>query len=184
MKSYNLYWKLHGVTGRNTVLSIAAHCLSQLAASIRQSRYNTDPRTTLLLNMVTISPSEMYANFYQTKRRHIPERRPLHTNQRKAPRHESVCGKRDIAPSILNVYIRWSITFRPLYHQGMSHWYPLNRELVGPWKGYGRARGDKNILHLRGIEPRFLGRPAPLTPHGASCYNSTIRFAQAKNAVW
>jgi hypothetical protein len=149
MTSYNLYSKLHGVTRPNTVLSIVAHCISKLPASIRLSQFNTDPRKTRLLNMVTVSSSEMYADFYQTKRCHIPEGCLLRTNQRIAPRHESVCGKRGRASSILNVYIRWSITFRSLYHQGMSHRYPPNHELVGPGKGYGRARRNKNILHLR-----------------------------------
>jgi len=92
----------------------------------------------------------MYANFYQTKRRHTPKFSCFHTNQRKAPRHESLCGKGDIAPSILNVYIRLSITFRSLHHQRMSHWYPLNRKLVGPRKGYGRARGDKKKSYTWG----------------------------------
>jgi len=40
-----------------------------------------------------------------------------------------------------------------------SQRYPFNRKLVGSQK-WLEASGEKNLLLLPGIEPRFLGRPA------------------------
>jgi hypothetical protein len=53
-----------------------------------------------------------------------------------APPHEGVLGSGGIAPRILDLGTRWrwvvSFTPRPLYHQGKSRWYPLNKRLGGP----------------------------------------------------
>jgi len=49
---------------------------------------------------------------------------------------EAYWGSRCIAPCILDLGTRWkavvSFTPRPLYPQGESHWYPLDRRLGGP----------------------------------------------------
>jgi hypothetical protein len=48
-----------------------------------------------------------------------------------APRHEGVLGSGSIAPRILDLCGRWrwvvNFTYRPLYPQGKSPWYPLDR---------------------------------------------------------
>jgi hypothetical protein len=52
------------------------------------------------------------------------------------PRHEHAWGSGSIAPRILNLgtRCRWVVRFipRPLYPQGLSPWYPLDRRLSGP----------------------------------------------------
>jgi hypothetical protein len=51
----------------------------------------------------------------------------------KAPRQDDVLGSGDIAPPILDLGNRWrwvvSFTPRPLYPQGKSPWYLLDRRL-------------------------------------------------------
>jgi len=53
-----------------------------------------------------------------------------------APRHEGVLGSGCIAPRILGLRTRcrWVVSFtsRPLYPQGKSSCYPLDRRLGGP----------------------------------------------------
>jgi hypothetical protein len=62
-----------------------------------------------------------------------------------------------IAPRILNLGTRWtwvaSFTPRPLYTQGKSPWYPLDRSLGGPQSRSGRGGEEKNSQPLPGIEP-------------------------------
>jgi hypothetical protein len=52
-----------------------------------------------------------------------------------APRHEDVSGSGGIATRIPDLGTRWrwvvSFTLRPLYPQGKSPWYPLDRRLCG-----------------------------------------------------
>jgi hypothetical protein len=61
-----------------------------------------------------------------------------------------------IAPHILYLRTRWrwvvSFTPRPLYPQGKSSWYPLNRRLRGPQSRSGRGSEEKNSQPLPGIE--------------------------------
>jgi hypothetical protein len=60
-----------------------------------------------------------------------------------APRHEGVLESGGITPHILALGTRWklvvSFTPRPLYPQGKSPWYPLDRRLGGPqnWSDEG-----------------------------------------------
>jgi hypothetical protein len=60
--------------------------------------------------------------------------------------------------------IRWkrvvSFTPRPLYHQGKSPWYPLDRRLGGARSRSGHGVGEKNSQPPPGIEPRSSDRPA------------------------
>jgi hypothetical protein len=53
---------------------------------------------------------------------------------------------------------RWVVSFmlRPLYHQGKSHWYPLDRSLGGPQSRSGPCGEEKNSQPLRGIEPPII----------------------------
>jgi hypothetical protein len=62
-----------------------------------------------------------------------------------------------IAPRILDLGTRWrrvvSFTPRPLYPQGKSPWYPLDRRLGGPQSRSGRGGEEKNPQPPPGIEP-------------------------------
>jgi hypothetical protein len=66
-----------------------------------------------------------------------------------APRHEGVLESEGIAPRILDLGSRWrwvvSFTPRPLYSQGKSPWYPLDRRLGGPQSRSGRGGEEKNL---------------------------------------
>jgi hypothetical protein len=59
---------------------------------------------------------------------------------------------------ILDLCSRWrrvvSFTLRPLYSQGYSPWYPLNRKLGEPQSRSGHCVVQKNVWPLPGIEPR------------------------------
>jgi len=47
-----------------------------------------------------------------------------------------------------------SFTPRPLYPQGNSPWYPLDRRLGGPQRSSGRGGLDKKSQPPPGIEPQ------------------------------
>jgi hypothetical protein len=58
--------------------------------------------------------------------------------------------------SILHLGTRWwvdSFTPRPLYPQGKSPWYPLDRRLRGPQRRSGRDAKEKNSQPLPRLEP-------------------------------
>jgi hypothetical protein len=81
------------------------------------------------------------------------------------PRHEGVLGSGVIAPLILGLVTRWrwvvSSTPRPLYPQGKSFWYPLDRRLSGSQSRSGRGGEEKNSQPPPGIEswsPYHLAR--------------------------
>jgi hypothetical protein len=80
-----------------------------------------------------------------------------------ALRHEGVWGSGCIDPHFLELGISWSwlvsFTPLPLYPQGKSPRYPLNRSLDGPQSRSGRC-GEEKILTLPGLELRPFGRPA------------------------
>jgi hypothetical protein len=69
-----------------------------------------------------------------------------------------------IAPRILNLGTRWrwvvSFTPQPLYPQGKSPWYPLDKRLGGPQSRSGRGGEGKNSRPPSGIEPYNPNRPA------------------------
>jgi hypothetical protein len=73
-----------------------------------------------------------------------------------APRHEGLLGIGGVAPRILNLGTTWrwliSFTPRPLYPQGKSPWYPLDRRLGGPQSRSGRGGEEKNSQPPPGIE--------------------------------
>jgi hypothetical protein len=76
-------------------------------------------------------------------------------------------GSRDIDPLILNLYTKWkwlvSLTPRSLGSLppgGKSHWYRLGRRLDGPQGRSGHFAKQKDLLHLPGVESRFLGCPS------------------------
>jgi hypothetical protein len=70
-----------------------------------------------------------------------------------APRHEDLSGSGGIAPRILNLGTRWrrvvSFTLRPIYPQGRSSRYPLDRRL-------GDRKTAKYLSRLPGrdLKPR------------------------------
>jgi hypothetical protein len=59
-----------------------------------------------------------------------------------------VLGSRGIAPRILDLCTRWrwvvSFTPRPLYPQGKSPWYPLDKRLGGAQNRSGHGGEEKN----------------------------------------
>jgi hypothetical protein len=69
-------------------------------------------------------------------------------------------GGEDIAPRILNLGTRWrwmvSFTPRPLYPQGNSPWYPLDRRQGGPQSRPGHGGEEKNSQPPPGIEPPII----------------------------
>jgi hypothetical protein len=60
-------------------------------------------------------------------------------------------GSGGIAPLIFNLGTRFSFTPRPLYPQGKSSWYPLDRRLGGPQNLSGRGDEEKNSQPPPGI---------------------------------
>jgi hypothetical protein len=84
-----------------------------------------------------------------------------------APRHEGVLGSVGIAPRIHDLGTRWSwvvsFTPQPLYLQGKSPWYPLDRRLGGPQSRSGRggdmpvtfAHWNKRDIRLQTAEMRW-----------------------------
>jgi hypothetical protein len=66
-------------------------------------------------------------------------------------------GSGGMAPRILDLGTRWrwvvSFMPRPLYPQGKSPWYPLDRRLGGPQSRYEHGGEEKNSQPLLGIEP-------------------------------
>jgi hypothetical protein len=71
-----------------------------------------------------------------------------------------------IAPRIPDLCTRWrwvvSFTPRPLYSQGNSPWYPLDRRLGEPQSRSGHNGKEKNSQPLQGIETRII-QPIPLS---------------------
>jgi len=69
-----------------------------------------------------------------------------------------------MAPRILDLGTRWywvvSFTTRPLYPQGKSPWYPIDRRLGGPQSRSGNGCGEKNSQLPPGIDPYNPDRPA------------------------
>jgi hypothetical protein len=61
-------------------------------------------------------------------------------------------GNGGISPRILDLGTRWrwvvSFTQRPLYTQGKSPWYPLDRRMGGPQSRSGRRGVEKNSQPL------------------------------------
>jgi hypothetical protein len=70
---------------------------------------------------------------------------------------KTYCGSGGIASRILDLGTRWrcvvSFTTQPLYLQGKSPWYPLDRRLGGPQSRSGRGGEEKNPQPPPGIEP-------------------------------
>jgi hypothetical protein len=69
-------------------------------------------------------------------------------------------GSGGITPCILDFDNRRrrvvSFTRRPLYTQGKSPWYPLDRKLGGPQSRSGRGGEEKNSQPLPGLEPPIV----------------------------
>jgi hypothetical protein len=67
------------------------------------------------------------------------------------------CGSGGLAPPILDLDTRWrlvvSFTPLPLYSEGKSHLYPVDRGLGGPQSRSGRGGEEKNYQPPPGIEP-------------------------------
>jgi hypothetical protein len=77
-----------------------------------------------------------------------------------------------IVPCILDLGTRWrrvvSFRRRPLYPQGKSPWYPLDRRLGGPQSRSGHGGEQKNSQPLPGVEP-------PIIQPVAQCYTAELR---------
>jgi hypothetical protein len=68
-------------------------------------------------------------------------------------------GYESIAPRILDLGTRWrlvSFTTRPLYPQGKSSCYPLDRRLGGPQSRSGHGGEEKNPQPLPELEPLII----------------------------
>jgi hypothetical protein len=69
-------------------------------------------------------------------------------------------GSGGIAPRILDLGTRWrcvvSFTLRPLFPQGKSSWYPLDRRLGGPQSRSVCCSEEKNSQPLPGLEPPVI----------------------------
>jgi hypothetical protein len=69
-------------------------------------------------------------------------------------------GSGSIALRILGLGTRWmwmiSFTPRPLYPQGKSSWYALDRRLGWPQSRSGRGGEEKNFQPLPGLEPPII----------------------------
>jgi hypothetical protein len=78
------------------------------------------------------------------------------------PRYEGVLGSGGTAPRIfdLGARCRWLVSFtpRPLYPQGKSPWYPLDRRLGVLQNRSRRSGGEKNSQPPPEIEPRNSNR--------------------------
>jgi hypothetical protein len=75
-------------------------------------------------------------------------------------RHEGVLGSGDISPRILDLGTRWrwvvSFTPRPLYSQGKSPWYTLDRRLGGPQSRSGHGGVKKHSQSLPGLKSPII----------------------------
>jgi hypothetical protein len=75
-------------------------------------------------------------------------------------------GSGGIAPRILDLGTRWrgvvSFTLQPLYLQGKSPWYPLNRRLDEPQSRSGRGGEDKDFPATAGNRTVELRLSSPL----------------------
>jgi hypothetical protein len=69
-------------------------------------------------------------------------------------------GSGGIVQRILDLGTRWkwvvSFTPRPLYHQGESPWYPLDRKLGETQSRSGRGGEKKNSQSLPGLDPPII----------------------------
>jgi hypothetical protein len=88
-------------------------------------------------------------------------------------------GRGRIARLILDLGTRWrrvvSFTPRPLYPQGKSHWYSLDRRLGEPQSRSWRGVEEKNLQPLTGLEP-------PIIQPVAHCY--TTELSRFQSLVW
>jgi hypothetical protein len=89
-----------------------------------------------------------------------------------ALRHEDILGSGGIAPRILDIGAgwRWVVAFMPLplYPQGKSPWYPLDRRLCGPQSRFGHGGEEKNFQPLPGLEHPII-QPVALSYPGSWC---------------
>jgi hypothetical protein len=75
---------------------------------------------------------------------------------------KTYCERRGTAPRIhFGTRLRWAVSFtpRPLYSQGNSPWYPLDRRLGGPQSRSGRGGKEKNSQPLPRFEPPIIIQP-------------------------
>jgi len=85
-----------------------------------------------------------------------------------------------IDPRILGLGTRWlsvdSFTSRPLYTNGKSSWYPLDRRLGGRQSRSGRGGEEKNSQLLPGLKP-------PIIQPVAQRYNTDISYSKRRYPV-
>jgi hypothetical protein len=78
-----------------------------------------------------------------------------------------------------------SFTPRPLYPQGKSPWYSLDRRLGGPQSRSGRGGEDKNSQPPPGIEPQNPDRPAHSPAlYRMSYHGSKLFLYSSKKTGW
>jgi hypothetical protein len=63
---------------------------------------------------------------------------------------------------------------QPLYTQGKSPWYPLDRRLAGPQNWSGHSGEEKNSKPLLGLEPLII-QPV------AQCYTIELSWITIYN---
>jgi hypothetical protein len=77
-----------------------------------------------------------------------------------AQQHEGESGSVGIAPRVLDLGTRWrwvvSFTPWPLYTQGKSPWYTLDRRFVGHNSQSGRGGKEKKSQPLSGLDPPII----------------------------
>jgi hypothetical protein len=80
-------------------------------------------------------------------------------------RHEGVLGEWGISPLILDLGTRWrwvvSFTPRPLYPQGKSPCYPLDRRLGGPQSRSGRRESNPRTPIIQAVAQRYTDWAIP-----------------------
>jgi hypothetical protein len=92
-------------------------------------------------------------------------------------------GSGGIAPRIFNLGTRWrwvvSFTPPPLYPQGKSPWYPLDKRLGEPQSRSGHSGEEKNSQSLPGYEPSIIQPVAQRYTTGLSQFQTIqVRFLQ------
>jgi hypothetical protein len=91
-------------------------------------------------------------------------------------------GSGGIDPCIpdLSTRQRWVVTFmpRPLYPQGKSPWYPLDRRLAGPQSQSGQGGEEKYFQPLLGLKPPHHPAPSPTLYHWAILAPVDIHISQ------
>jgi hypothetical protein len=143
---------LHGVTTQTTMISNFAAVKTNLEPEGRWDYFPTYYRETKVFSEE--KPCIGCYNYVKGKEGKVVPVLLIEHHTMKA-----YWGSGHIAPRILDSGPRWrwvvSFTPRPLYPQGKSPWYPLDRRLGGPQSLSGLGGEEKNSQPLPGLEPQL-----------------------------